>query len=174
VDQGADRNNTNEGGTAGANTDGKGGTTTPAKPNVDISNAVKVKITKNGAVNMIPVTIGEGTSVEMAFELAGKYTAVTPEIAAEWFTNKIINKGSFLEGEKMKVGDVKLPSNKFVIEKLKVGEYELTNVQFVISENVEVATLGKAFFRNFKAESYIDGSELVLIPKKVPKKKTEE
>lgn len=174
VDQGADRNNTNEGGTAGANAGGKGGTTTPAKPNVDISNAVKVKITKNGAVNMIPVTIGEGTSVEMAFELAGKYTAVTPEIAAEWFTNKIINKGSFLEGEKMKVGDVKLPSNKFVIEKMNVGGYELTNVQFVISENVEVATLGKAFFRNFKAESYIDGSELVLIPKKAPKKKTEE
>lgn len=173
VDQGADRNNTNDG--AAANPDGKtdGTASNPAAPNVDLTNAIRVKITKNGANNMIPVTIGDGNAVEMAFDMAGKYTAVPAEVAAEWYQNKILNKGSFLDGDKVKVGNVKLPSNKFVIDKITINGYELTNVQFVISDKVEVATLGRAFFRSFKPESFIDGSELVLIPKKAPKKKAE-
>lgn len=173
VDQGADRNNTNDGSAAGADGKTDGANAGPAKPNVDLTNAIKLKITANGNVNMIPVTIGDGNAVQMAFELGGKYTAVPAEVAAEWFQNKWINKGSFLDGDKVKVGSVKLPSNKFVIDKMMVGDYELTNVQFVISDKVEVPTVGKAFFRNFKPESYVDGTELVLIPKKAPKKKPE-
>jgi peptidoglycan-associated lipoprotein len=170
VDDGVDRNNTNQG-TAGKDS----AKAAPVKPGVDLSNAVKIAFTVNGSNKMIPVTLNDGNTVEVAFELAGRYTAVPAEVAAEWYTSKILNKGNFLaEGEKVKVGDVKLPSNKFVIDKITIGGVEVANVQFVISDKVDAATLGKSFFRNFKPESFVDKTELVLLPKKAPKKKAAE
>lgn len=169
VDDNTDPNNTNVGsGSKDRSKDSAAATT--VKPGVDLTNAVKVKISDG----KVPATINEGTTAEFAFELAGKYTAVPAEVAAEWFQNKVINKASFLEGEKVKVGKVKLPSNKFVIDKLVIGDYEVANVQFQISDKVESPTLGKQFFRNFKPETYVEKDELVLIPKKAPKKKKTE
>lgn len=147
---------------------------TPAKPAIDETNAVKVRIFKTGGVDMVAAMVQETESTQFAFDLAGKYTAVTPEVAAEWYKSKLINKGSFLEGEKLKVGDVKLPSNKFVVEKMSIGGYLVENVQFTITDKVDKPTLGKTFFKPFKTESYKTDSELVLIPKKAPKKPKEE
>ncbi|MBS3912890.1 MAG: OmpA family protein [Bacteroidetes bacterium] len=167
VDQGADRNNTN----TGVDSAGKKDTVPAGKPGMDLSNAIRIPFTANGANKMIGVSLNDGNSYEFAFDLVGRYTAVPKEVAAEWFTNKIINKGSFEEGEKLKVGDVKLPSSKFTVAKITIGGTEISNVQFVISDKVEVATLGKSFFRNFKTESFVDKTDLVLLPKKAPKKK---
>ena len=52
-----------------------------------------------------------------AFDINGKYTAVPLEVAAQWYKEKLISKKDFLEGEKLKVGKTKLPSNKFMINK---------------------------------------------------------
>jgi hypothetical protein len=121
---------------------------------------------------MVAAMVQETESTQFAFDLVGKVTAVPAEVAAEWLKAKLINKGSFLEGEKLKVGDVKLPSNKFMVEKINIGGYVVENVQFTISDKVDKPTLGKSFFKPFKTESYKSETELVLIPKKVPKKPT--
>lgn len=174
VDVKIDANNTNgpadptKGGT------GKNQTATPAKPAVDETNAIKVRIFKQGTADMVAVMVQETESTQFAFDLAGKYTAVTAEVAAEWMKSKLINKGSFLEGEKLKVGDVKLPSNKFAVEKINIGGYVVENVQFTITDKVDKPTLGKSFFKPFKIDSYKTDTELVLIPKKAPKKTTTE
>ena len=122
---------------------------------------------------MVSAMVQETESVQFAFDMAGKYTAVPAEVAAQWMKAKLINKGSFLEGEKIKVGDVKLPSNKFTVPKITIGTYVVEEVQFTITDKVEQPTLGKNFFKPFKTESYKTETELVLIPKKVPKKPKE-
>lgn len=159
-----DPNNTNNGnGSKGK----KDSIPTATKPGVDLTYAAKIKISGG----KVAATLNDNTTAEFAFELAGKTTAVPAEVAAEWFQNKVINKASFLEsGDKIKVGKVKLPSNKFVVDKITIGGIDVANVQFMISDKVETPTLGKAFFKNFKTESYVEKDELVLIPKKAPKK----
>lgn len=169
VDQDKDKNNSNGKGNDVGKVDPKNPGATPAAKPAD-PNAIRVPFHKDGTTNLLSATLNDGDAYEFAFDLQGKYTAVPAEVAAEWLKNKIINKGSFLEGEKVKVGDVKLPSNKFTVAKITIGGYELTNVTFVISDQVEKATLGKTFFRSFKPESYLDASDVVLIPKKVAKK----
>lgn len=169
VDQGADRNNTNGGVVAGDTAKPVDNT-----PKVDLSNAIKVKVTKNGETNMLTAMLNESEAIQFAFDMSGRYTAVPQEVAAEWFQNKFINKSNFLEGEKIKVGDVKLPSDKFIIDKISIGGYVVEKVQFSITDKVDKPTLGKAFFRPFKPESFIKDGELVLIPKKAPKKPKEE
>ncbi|MBL7900827.1 MAG: OmpA family protein [Bacteroidia bacterium] len=178
VDEKQDPNNTNNGktGTTPTPTPGAPGTPAPGetKPRVDDPNAIKVRIFKNGTTDMVAAMVGESESTQFAFDLLGKYTAVTPEVAAEWYKNKLINKGSFLEGEKVKVGDVKLPSNKFIIDKMSIGGASVENITFTVTDKVEKPTLGKTFFKSFKPESYKTDTELVLIPKKAPKKEKEE
>lgn len=75
-----------------------------------------------------------------------------------------------MEGETVKVGKTKLPSNKFMINKLEVGGYVINNVTFQIIDKVDQPTLGKSFFKVFKTESYMTDAEYILIPKKAPKK----
>jgi peptidoglycan-associated lipoprotein len=171
VDTKIDGNNTNGPGADKANPNKPN---TPAKPAIDESNAVKVRIFKQGNSNMVSAMVMETESVQFAFDLIGKYTAVPAEVAAQWMKSKLINKGMFLEGEKIKAGDVKLPSNKFEVPKITIGSYVVENVQFTITDKVEQPTLGKSFFKPFKAESYKTETELVLIPKKAPKKPKEE
>jgi len=152
----------------------------PAKPNtsdkpaIDESNALKVRIFKQGNSNMVSAMLQETESVEFAFDLIGKYTAVPAEVAAQWMKSKVINKGMFMEGEKIKAGVVKLPSNKFEVPKITIGSYVVEKVQFIITDKVEQPTLGKNFFKPFKAESYKTDTDLVLLPKKTPKKPKEE
>jgi len=148
--------------------------TTSDKPAIDESNALKVRIFKQGNSNMVSAMLQETESVEFAFDLIGKYTAVPAEVAAQWMKSKVINKGMFLEGEKIKAGDVKLPSNKFEVPKITIGSYVVEKVQFIITDKVEQPTLGKNFFKPFKAESYKTDTDLVLLPKKTPKKPKEE
>ena len=105
-----------------------------------------------------------------AFDYNGKFTAIPLEVAASWFKSKLISKKDFLEGEKLKVGKVKLPSNKFMISKLEINGFVVNNVTFQITDKVDQPTLGKSFFKVFKTESYITDSEYILIPKKAPKK----
>ncbi len=169
VDQERDKNNTNGTNGTGRTNPNNPGTGTPVVKPLD-ANAIRVPFHKDGETMLLSATLNDGDAVEFAFELQGKYTAVPAEVAAEWLKSKIINKGSFLEGEKIKVGDVKLPSNKFTVAKITIGGYELTNVTFVVSDQVEKATLGKSFFRAFKPESFLDKTDVVLIPKKAPKK----
>jgi hypothetical protein len=58
-----------------------------------------------------------------------------------------------------------------VVEEVMVGDYLVKGVQFTVSDKVSVPTLGKSFFgKTFKEDSFISGSELVLIPKKAAKK----
>jgi hypothetical protein len=170
VDSKIDGNNTN-----GPGADNVGGNkpNTPAKPVIDETNAVKVRIFKQGNSNMVSAMVQETESVQFAFDLAGKFTAVPAEVAAQWMKSKLINKGMFLEGEKIKAGDVKLPSNKFEVPMITIGNFVVEKVQFTISDKVEQPTLGKNFFKAFKTESYKTDTELVLIPKKLPKKPKE-
>lgn len=147
---------------------------TPVKPVLDESNAVRVRVFKEGSNSLISAMINETESSKFAFDMNGKYTAVPAEVAAEWFTKKMINKGSFQDGEgKIKVNGVKLPSNKFYVDKLDIGGYVIEKVLFVITDKVEVPTLGKSVFKVFKTESYEKDGELVLIPKKAVKKPKE-
>ena len=148
--------------------------TTSDKPAIDESNALKVRIFKQGNSNMVSAMLQETESVEFAFDLIGKYTAVPAEVAAQWMKSKVINKGMFMEGEKIKAGVVKLPSNKFEVPKITIGSYVVEKVQFIITDKVEQPTLGKNFFKPFKAESYKTDTDLVLLPKKTPKKPKEE
>jgi hypothetical protein len=134
---------------------------------------VKVRIFKQGNSNMVSAMVQDMESVQFAFDMVGKFTAVPAEVAAQWMKSKIINKGMFLEGEKIKAGDVKLPSNKFEVPKITIGTYTVEKVQFTITDKVEQPTLGKSFFKPFKAESYKTDTELVLLPKKAPKKPKE-
>lgn len=164
VDDNTDPNNTN----VGSGTKEKDSTgAVPSKPGLDLSYAIRVKISGG----KVPATLNGATTAEFAFDLAGRYTAVPAEIAAEWFQNKTINKSSFLQsGDKVKVGKVKLPSSKFVVDRMEIGGTEVMNVQFIITDKVDGPTLGKQFFRNFKTESFVEKDELILIPKKAPRK----
>jgi hypothetical protein len=170
VDTKIDGNNTNG---PGADSVKKAKPAAPAKPAIDESNAVKVRIFTQGNKNMVSAMVQDAESVQFAFDLQGKFTAVPAEVAAQWMRSKLINKGMFLEGEKIKAGDVKLPSNKFEVPKITIGNYAVERVQFTITDKVDQPTLGKNFFKPFKAESYKTDAELVLIPKKAPKKPKE-
>ena len=105
-----------------------------------------------------------------AFDFNGKFTAIPLEVAAQWYKEKLISKKDFLEGEKLKVGKTKLPSNKFMINKLEINGFVINNVTFQITDKVDQPTLGKSFFKVFKSESYLTDAEYILIPKKAPKK----
>jgi hypothetical protein len=140
-------------------------------PDLDLTNAIRLRIAMQDSVKMISIMIANKEAKAFAFDFKGKLTAVPSEVAAEWFEKDIIVKKDFVDGEKIKVGKVKLPSNKFIVEEVMVGDYLVKGVQFTVSDKVTVPTLGKSFFgKTFKEDSFISGSELVLIPKKAPKK----
>lgn len=175
VDLKVDPNNTNGGkaedpkGTAGT-----GGTgTTPATGGYDITKdslAKKTRVYVKGKDTMLSAMVNDIENVEFAIDLKGRYTAVPPEVAAQWFTSKLINKGSFTEGEKLKAGDVKLPSNKFVVDKLLIGDQVFESVAFSITDKVEKPTLGKSAFKGAKVVQKV-GDALYIIPKKAPRNK---
>ena len=142
-----------------------------AVPASELSNAVKLTISKDGEKKAIPVMIAGTEAVMFHYDFNGKLDAVPPSLAAEWYKKKLIKKKDFVEGEKFKVGKVKLPSNKFVVEDVMLGEYPLKGVQFTITEKVETPVLGKkTLTKYFKATSFEKDNELVLIPKKAVKK----
>jgi hypothetical protein len=137
---------------------------------LDISYAVRAKLGNNAGKPTISMMVLDKEPTAFAFDYNGKFTAIPLEVAASWFKSKLISKKDFLEGEKLKVGKVKLPSNKFMIAKLEINGFVVNNVTFQITDKVDQPTLGKSFFKVFKTESYITDSEYILIPKKAPKK----
>jgi hypothetical protein len=142
-------------------------------PQIDISNAVKVRVTKQGNKNFINVMVLDKEPLNVELDPLGKQNSITKEIAAQWYKSKLINKGMFLSsGDKIKVGKVKLPSNKFTVESLTIGDYVVKNVMFTITDKVTEPVLGKGVFKEFKPESYTTETEYILIPKKAPKKAT--
>ncbi len=142
-----------------------------AVPAADMSNAVKLTISKDGEKKAVPVMIAGNEAVMFHYDFNGKLDAVPPALAAEWYKKKLIKKKDFVEGEKFKVGKVKLPSNKFVVEEVMLGDYPLKGVQFTISEKVETPILGKKTLNKyFKTTSFEKDNELILIPKKAVKK----
>jgi hypothetical protein len=98
----------------------------------------------------------------------GKVNTVTPELAAEWYKKKLLTKKDFIEGDKFKVGKIKLPSNKFTVENMEIGDYPITGVQFKIDEKSNAPRItDKTITKYFTSDSYETDKELVLIPKKV-------
>ena len=137
---------------------------------LDISYAVRAKLGNNAGKPTITAMVLDKDPTAFAFDINGKYTAVPLEVAAQWYKEKLISKKDFLEGEKLKVGKTKLPSNKFMINKLEINGFVINNVTFQITDKVDQPTLGKSFFKVFKSESYLTDAEYILIPKKAPKK----
>lgn len=172
VDLKADLNNTNGvlvgDDTKGGNDGGK----TAATGGYDIAKdslAKKTRVYIKGKDTLISAMVNDVENAEFVLDLKGRYTAVTPEVAAQWYSAKIINKGSFQEGDKLKVGDVKLPSNKFVVDKLLIGDMLFETVTFTITDKVDKATLGKSVFKSAKNVQKV-GDTLYMIPKKAPRR----
>ncbi len=138
---------------------------------LDISYAVHAKLSSTSGKSTITAMVLDKEPTLFTFDFNGKNTAVTKEVAAAWYKSKLIQKKDFLEGgEKLKVGKVKMPGTKFIIEKMSIGDFVVSNVQFLITDKIDQPVLGKNFFKVFKPESYLTADEYILIPKKGPKK----
>lgn len=144
-----------------------------AKPVVDISYATKARVFKSGGKNYLSAMVNGVDAQKFQFNPTGRYTAVTKEVAAEWYTKKMINKGSFTSGDKIKVGKVKLPSNGFTVDQLEINGYIIKNARFKILSEDKMdgadAMLGRGIFRSFTPDSYVDGDTYYLIPKRRPR-----
>jgi hypothetical protein len=174
INQDVDLNNSNKGADAKRKEEEAKARENAVIADVDMSTVIRVRINTEDSTKFISVMVANKEAKQFAFDLNGKVTAVPAEVAAEWFEKELINKKDFVDGEKFKVGKVKLPSNKFVVEEMMIGDYLVKGVQFTITDKVKVPTLGKGFFaKPFKSDSRIIGAELVLVPKKVQKKKKE-
>lgn len=183
VNQDKDRNNRNQN-TQGKNKPGTttGNNTTVAAGAYDItkdSTAIKVRAYVREKDTMVAAMVNNQESIEFVFDITEKQNAIPTELAAQWLQSKLINKGMFLDGDKIKVGKVSLPSNKLEIKDLEIGSYKFTApVTLTITDKVEKPTLGKpAIGKEFKTTKKV-GDYFYLIPKKLPKKpkkvKTEE
>jgi hypothetical protein len=171
VNQDVDINNTNIGKQEKDSAEkAKKAADAPVVNGLDISYAVHAKLGNNAGKPTISAMVLDKDPTAFAFDFNGKFTAVPLEVAAQWYKEKLISKKDFLEGEKLKVGKTKLPSNKFMINKLEINGYVINNITFQITDKVDQPTLGKSFFKVFKSESYLTDAEYILIPKKAPKK----
>ena len=173
VNQDVDINNTNAGSSTldstAKITKGKNGDT-PSPESADLENAIRVQLSGSDKKS-IPAMINGKEPQMFQYDFNAKTNMVPPDIAAQWFQAKIITKKDFVEGDKFKVGKVKLPSNKFVVEDMMIGDYPVKGVQFSISDKVESPILGKSVLQKyFKTTSYATDKELILIPKKAIKK----
>ena len=144
-----------------------------AKPVIDISYATKARVFKQGNDLFLSAMVNGQDAHKFQFDPNNRTTGVTKEVAAEWYTKKMINKGSFTSGDKIKVGKVKLPSNGFTVDQLEINGYIVKNVRFKIVNSEKIngadALLGNGVFRNFKPESYVEGDTFYLIPKRKPR-----
>jgi hypothetical protein len=167
-----DRNNTNE----GKATKDSAAAQEAAAPEMDLSTAIPLTVSSLGGKDAISVMVNNVRAEAFAYDFIGRYTAVPAVVAAEWLKSGLINKGSFLDGDKVIAVDpntgkkIKLPSNKFVIDQMTVGDYIVKNVSFQITDKVDVPTLGKNFFKVFKPESPVKDGKLYLLPKRPPRK----
>jgi hypothetical protein len=170
VNQDVDINNTNAGSStldsSAKITKGKNGDS-PAPESADLENAIRVQLSGSDKKS-IPAMINGKEPQMFQYDFNAKTNMVPPDIAAQWFQAKIIIKKDFIEGDKFKVGKIKLPSNKFTVENMEIGDYPITGVQFKIDEKSNAPRItDKTIAKYFTSDSYETDKELVLIPKKV-------
>lgn len=140
----------------------------PAKPVLDLTFAVKLPLSGPKEERTIPIMMFGAEPTMFIIDKKGKVNTVTPELAAEWYKKKLLTKKDFIEGDKFKVGKIKLPSNKFTVENMEIGDYPITGVQFKIDEKSNAPRItDKTITKYFTSDSYETDKELVLIPKKV-------
>jgi hypothetical protein len=172
VNQDVDMNNTNSGSSARdsvAKMD-SAAQIAAAKPAVDLTYAVKLPITKDGDQISVPVMIQDLEPAMLIIDDKARVNVISPELAAEWYTKKLIKKKDFVSGDKFKVGKVKLPGNRFIVDLVKMGRYEVNGIQFKIDERAKGPTVGiRVMGKYFKSDSYRTESEYILIPKRVPR-----
>jgi peptidoglycan-associated lipoprotein len=172
VNQDVDMNNTNSGSSTRdsvAKMD-SAAQIAAAKPAVDLTYAVKLPITKDGDQISVPVMIQDLEPAMLIIDDKARVNVISPELAAEWYTKKIIKKKDFVSGDKFKVGKVKLPGNRFTVDLVKMGRYEVNGIQFKIDERAKGPTVGtRVLDKYFKSDSYKSDTEYVLIPKRVPR-----
>ena len=172
VNQDVDMNNTNSGSSARdsvAKMD-SAAQIAAAKPAVDLTYAIKLPITKEGDQISVPVMIQDLEPAMLIIDEKARVNVISPELAAEWYTKKLIKKKDFISGDKFKVGKVKLPGNRFTVDLVKMGRYEVNGIQFKIDERAKGPTVGtRVLSKYFKSDSYKTETEYVLIPKRVPR-----
>ncbi len=131
--------------------------------------SIKLAITESEGVKTIPVKVNGSTDLQFTWDMRSSKNTIPVAVIEEWMKSGVINKGDFLEGEKIKApGGTKLPSNKIKIATLAFGEYEVSNMTFSIDEKVDaVPVLGKSAFRTFDPTSIVEeGGVLKMIPKR--------
>lgn len=172
VNQDVDVNNTNKGSNTRdsiAKADSTGALAA-VKPAVDLTYAIKLPVTKEGDLISVPVMIQDKEPAMLIIDEKARANTITPELAAEWYTKKLIKKKDFVSGDKFKVGKVKLPGNRFTVDLVKMGRYEVNGIQFKIDEKSKGMVVGsRVLSKYFKSDSYLTDTEYVLIPKRVPK-----
>jgi len=158
-----DPNNTNK-------PDEKPETQAPAAPVLDESNAVRLRVGKEGNKKIISSMVNDRETVKWEFDMAGRLTAIPEDVVTAWYNSKLITKADFLEGDKVQLANgTKLPSKIFEIKKVEIGGYVLENLKMTVSDKIDYPVLGKSAFKDFRPESYEKDGFLVLIPKKVKK-----
>lgn len=141
-----------------------------AGPVYDSTTAIKVKIVVDGTNKSLASTVNEKESVNWAYDLAGKFTAIPPDVAKQWMESKLITKKDFEDGDEVTFpGGFKFRSGKFKLKSVVMGELTFTDIIITISSKVDKPTLGRIAFKEYKPESFEHNGELVLIPKKVKK-----
>jgi peptidoglycan-associated lipoprotein len=161
-----DRNNTNDGDKPEPETN-----TPPPTPTIDESNAVRVRIGKEGNRQFISSMVNNTETVKWDYDLNGKVTAVPEEVVKNWYVSKLITKADFLDGDRIQLQDgTKLPSKTFELKKVEIAGHVIENLKLTISDKIENPVLGKSAFRDFKPESFEKDGFLVLLPKRAPKK----
>jgi hypothetical protein len=118
----------------------------------------------------VPVMIQDIEPSMLVIDEKARVNSIPPELAAEWYTKKLIKKKDFISGDKFKVGKVKLPGNRFTVDLVKMGRYEVNGIQFKIDERAKAPTVGtRVLSKYFKSDSYKTDTEYILIPKRVPR-----
>ena len=173
VNQDVDLNNTNKGSStrdSAARLDSLNAKN-PATAVSDLSFAIKLPLTViNEDQVSVPVMIQDTEPSMLIIDNKAKANIISPELAAEWWSKKLITKKDFVSGDKLKVGKVKLPGNRFTVDLVKMGRYEVNGIQFKIDERATGPTVGiRVLDKYFKSDSYKTPTEYVLIPKRVPK-----
>lgn len=126
---------------------------------------IRIKITTDDKHKYIAVMVNERETVTFAFDLDGRNTWVTEELAEELYKKGVIGKKDFYTGNKIKLqSGFKLPGDRFSIETIEISSTIITSTDFKISNKAEVPTLGRSFFRQFTQIAEKDGY-LYLVPK---------
>ena len=170
-----DANNTNDGKATRDSLAGKSDSA-QAPQNVnpvsdeDMMYAVKLNIKREDDKKSIPLMVMGKEPAMFEIDDKKRYDVVPPEVAAEWYTKKLITKKDFVSGDKFKVGKVKLRGNRFIVQELHFGRYVAKGVQFKIDERAKAPTIGSRTMKKFfKSSSYETDTELILIPKRIPR-----